>query len=111
MDKPKKQDTTTGNGFTKTPILASADDRMAAQSQPSRTFTSIGEGSTKPVSIPEALSLLQTLCLDLRSMECVTILAAKNNRVYAVIELPASIGTAAMENGHLTINKKPVVSL
>src|SRR5678816_3114728 len=108
MDKSKKQDTTTGNGSIVTPILASANALTVEQSQPSLKPTSIGEGSTKPVSLPEALSLLQTLCLDLRSMGCELAILARNNRLYIVLDPPASIESLDMKNGHITINNKPV---
>ena len=110
MANSKKQDTNTGNGRTKTPILASEKDPTAEQSKPSQPRTSIGEGSTKPVSIPEALSLLQTLCLDLRSMDCEVAILAKGNRVYVIGAIPASIGNLKMsDTGHILLNGKPVL--
>ena len=108
MAKPRKQDTTTGNGFTKTPILASGHDPTEAQLPPSQRPTSIGEGSTKPVSITEALSLLQTLCLDLRSLDCHTAILAKDRRAYIILEVPASIGDLSMKDGHIALDGVPV---
>lgn len=111
MDKQRKLEDTIGNGSTKSPILVSAEDPMAAQSKPSQPLTSIGEGSTKPVTIAEALSLLQTLTLDMRSLNCRAAILARKGRIYFVIEPPASIGEVGVNLGHVTINNKPVVTL
>ena len=108
MAKPRKQVITTGNGSTK-PILAQGKDPTAEQSQPSQPLTSIGVESMKPVSIPEALSLLQTLCLDLRALGCEMAILARNNRLYIIGAIPASIGKLAMDEGHITINGFPVL--
>ena len=102
----KKQDTTTGNGVTK-PILAGKDHTEEGL-KPSQASTSIAEGSTKPVSIQEALSLLQTICLDLRAMGSEVSILAKDKRVYVVIEVPASIGKMGMKEGHITAGGLPV---
>lgn len=110
MANSKRQDTNTGNGHTKTPILASEKDHTGEQLKPSQPRTSIGEGSTKPVSIPEALSLLQTLCLDLRSLDCEVAILAKGNRLYMIGAIPASIGSLKMsDTGHILLNGKPVL--
>ena len=108
MAKHKKQFITTGNGSIK-PILAEEKDPTAAQSQQSPASTSIGEGSTKPVSIQEALSLLQTLCFDLRSMGSQVSILAKGKRLYIILEAPASIATLQMVDGHIEANGKPVL--
>ena len=108
MAKQKKQVITTGNGSTK-PILAQGKDHTAEQSQQSPASTSIGEGSTKPVSIQEALSLLQTLCFDLRSMGSQVSILAKGKRLYIILEAPASIATLQMVDGHIEANGKPVL--
>ena len=108
MAKQKKQVITTGNGSTK-PILAEGKDHTAEQLQPSPASTSIGEGSTKPVSIQEALSLLQTLCFDLRSMGSQVSILAKGRRLYIILEAPASIATLQMVDGHIEANGKPVL--
>lgn len=102
----KKQGITTGSGVTK-PILA-GKDHTAEGLKPSQASTSIAEGSTKPVSIQEALSLLQTICLDLRAMGSEVSILAKDKRVYVVIEVPASIGKMGMKDGHITENGLPV---
>lgn len=104
----KKQDTTTGNGYTEIPGTESENAPTEERSKPSHTSTSIEGGSTKPVSLEEALSLLQTLCLDLRSMDCELAILARNRRVYLVIEVPASIGIMGIADGHITINGQPV---
>jgi hypothetical protein len=109
MAKQKKLVGTTGNGHIKTPILESESVHTEVQLKQSQQRTSIAEGSTKPVSIQEALSLLQTLCLDLRSLGCQVSILAKDNRLYLVSETPASIGKLAMKDGHITINNKPVL--
>lgn len=108
MAKQKKQVITTGNGSIK-PILAEEKDHTAVQLQPSPASTSIGEGSTKPVSIQEALSLLQTLCFDLRSMGSQVSILAKGRRLYIILEAPASIATLQMVDGHIEANGKPVL--
>ena len=108
MAKQKKQVITTGNGSTK-PILAQGKDLTAAQLQQFPASTSIGEGSTKPVSIQEALSLLQTLCFDLRSMGSQVSILAKGKRLYIILEAPASIATLQMVDGHIEANGKPVL--
>ena len=109
MAHSKKQNITIGNGSTKTPILASENALTVELSQPSQPLTSIAEGSTKPVSITEALSLLQTLCLDLRSLGCKTAILARKNRLYIISDIPASIGKLDMKDGHITINGLPVL--
>ena len=108
MAKQKKQVITTGNGSTK-PILAEGKDPTAEQLQQFPASTSIGEGSTKPVSIQEALSLLQTLCFDLRSMGSQVSILAKGKRLYIILEAPASIATLQMVDGHIEANGKPVL--
>ena len=108
MAKQKKQVITTGNGSTK-PILAEGKDLTEARLQQSPASTSIGEGSTKPVSIQEALSLLQTLCFDLRSMGSQVSILAKGKRLYIILEAPASIATLQMVDGHIEANGKPVL--
>lgn len=108
MAKSKKQDTIIGSGSTKTPILASENAPTAEQSQPSRTPTSIESGSTKPLSVAETLSLLQTLSFDARSLGCKTAILARGNRVYFGIETPSSIGNLTFDGGHIRINGVPV---
>lgn len=107
MAKPKKQDIIIGSGSTKTPILATENAPTEGLSQPSRSFTSIEEGSTKPLSVLEALSLLQSLCSDLRSLNCHVAILARNDKLYLRIIPSASIGFGFSE-GHITVNGSPV---
>lgn len=108
MEKQKKQAPDTGNGDGKTPILANGLQNMAGKSKPSQPPTSIAANGTKPVSVTETLSLLQTHCLDLRSLGCEVALVAKGNRVYIIVVTPASIGTLTTANGHILANGVPV---
>lgn len=108
MAQRRKQVIITGNGSTK-PILAEGKGHTAELLQPSRTSTSIGEGSTKPVSFQEALSLLQTLCFDLRLMGTQVSILAKGKRLYIILEAPTSIATLQMVDGHIEANGKPVL--
>ena len=108
MEQPKKQTITTGNGSTKTPILANVKDPTAAKSKPSQVSTSIESGNTKPLSIAEALSLLQTICLDLRSMGCEVSILARRNSLYTRVVTPASIGELTIQDGHICIGGVPV---
>lgn len=109
MVNSKKQDITTGSGSTGTPILANAKDLMAEKSAPSLPPTSIAEGNTKPRSLAEALSLLQTNCFDLRSLGCEVSILARKNRIYIIAAIPSDTGVLAMIEGHITINGKPVL--
>lgn len=108
MAQQKRQGITIGNGSTKT-ILAEGKGRMAEKSKLSPVSTSIGEGSTKPVSITEALSLLQTILFDLRGMGSDVSILAKGKRLYVIIEAPASIERLSMIDGHIEVNGKPVL--
>lgn len=108
MAKQKKQVIDTGNGLIKKPILASGKENTAEGLKQSQKSTSIGGGNTKPLSIREALSLLQTLCLDLRGLKCEVAILAKTNRLYIIVSTPASIGELGTKNGHITINELPV---
>ena len=107
MAHSKKLDTNTGNGSIKTPILANGNDLTVEKSKPSQTSTSIGAGSTKPVSLPEALSLLQTLCLDLRSMNCETSILARGRTMYITVRIDTGeLGKS--DTGHILLNGVPV---
>lgn len=107
MAKRGKQEINTGSGPTETPILANVNVPTAEGSKPSQVPTSIAEGSTKPVSLPEALSLLQTNCFDLRSMGCRVSILARNDRLYVILAVPD--GQLKMADGHILLNEKPVV--
>ena len=114
MAHGRKQDTNTGNGSNgKQPILASesASDPTAGGLKLSPASTEIERGSTKPVSVAEALSLLQTLCSDLPSLECKTAILAVDGRLYIRIIPPASIGEATFSDGHIRLDGVPVLDL
>lgn len=115
MASGKRLDTNTGSGSNGkvTPILASgsASDLTAEGLRPSLASTETEQGSTKPVSIPEALSLLQTLCLDLQSLGCKTAILAVDGRLYVRIIPLASIGKATFSDGHIRFNGAPVSDL
>ena len=112
MAQPNSQDTSTGNTHSKTLILAGDADHTVDESKPSQPLTSIESASietVKPVSIQEALSLLQTLCLDLRSMKCDTAILADDRMVYFMVELPILAGKATVtDTGHVALGGVPV---
>ena len=112
MELSNGQGTNTGSGDGKIPILADGQPSTAAKSQPSPKSTSIAEGSTKPVSLAEALSLLQTLCLDLRSLKSEVAILARNKRLYVIVSVPPDTGNLAIsDTGNITINGEPVSKL
>lgn len=111
MESLEKPGTTTGSSVTPTPILASESVPMAEHLELSQPVTSIALGSTKPLSLLEVLSLLQTNCFDLRSMNCEVAILARGKRLYVIAELPASIkDDLAVLDGHITLGGKPVVN-
>lgn len=107
MAQRKKQDITIGNGSTATPILAQENDPTEAQSEQLQASTSIELGSTKPLSLAENLSLLQTICSDFRVLQCQTVILASGNILTLGIKAPASIAFTVV-NGHIRINGSPV---
>jgi len=109
MAVQKRQVITTGSGSTKTPILASGNAPTGEQLKPSQTSTSIESGSTKPLSVAEALSVLQTLCFDLRSMECEVSILARKNRLYLILATPTSSDILQVDDGQIVMNNKPVI--
>lgn len=109
MEQPKKQTITTGNGSTKTPILANENDPMAGALKPSPASTSTAEGSTKPVTLAEALALWQTLCFDLLSMGCKTLIKTRGNNAYMILSLPDGNQLEISDTGHFLLNGSPVV--
>ena len=113
MARGKRQDTNTGSGSNGNPILASGDglDHTAGDLILSRQSSEIGQGSTMPVSLPEALSLLQTLCLDLRSLGCKVAILAVDNRLYVRIIPSASIGKLSYRDDHIRLDGLPVSDL
>ena len=108
MEQPREQDTGIGNGDGNRPILASERQSMVDQSKPSLQSTNTAASNTKPVSLKEALSLLQTLCYDLQSMGCQVSILARKNRFYVVGAVPSDTGTLEIEQGHIVIDGKPV---
>jgi hypothetical protein len=95
MEPQKKPEITTGNGTTETPILANESVPTAAPSQPRPEAASIGQPSiasetngTKPQTLSETVSLLQTDCFDLRSFGCKVAILAKDGKIYLAIEHP-----------------------
>lgn len=95
MASLEKQDTTIGNGTTETPILASENDPTAEQSKQPQEAASIEPASiekqmsgTKPQSLNETVSLLQTDCFDLQEFGCKIAILAKDGKIYIAIEHP-----------------------
>ena len=111
MEQPNEPDTSIGSGDGETPILASGKPSTEAGSKPSRKPSKPAEGNTKPVSIPEALSLLQTLCLDLRSLGCETAILARGSRLYVVLSVPSDTGSVGTRDGHITLGNAPVSNI
>lgn len=111
MESLEKPGITTGSSATPTPILASESDPTVERLAPSQPVTSIVSHSTKPLSLLEVLSLLQTNCFDLRSMNCEVAILARGKRLYVIVNLPTSIGgDLAVSDGHITLDGKPVVN-
>jgi hypothetical protein len=95
MDILEKQDTTTGNGISRTPILQSAAEPTAAKSVPPRKAASIGQSNTasetngtKPQTLSETVSLLQTDFFDLKSFGCKVAILSQGGKIYLAIEHP-----------------------
>lgn len=95
MESLEKQETTTGNGTTETPILESAKDPTAEPSTVPQEAASIAPASietetngTKPQSLNETVSLLQTDCFDLKGFGCKVAILAQNGKLYVAIEHP-----------------------
>lgn len=112
MEPSERQDTSTGSLPTQTPILVNEEDHTEGQSEPSQPLTSIAFPSTRPLSLQEALSLLQTNCFDLRQLKCKVAILARGRRLYIVLAVPDSIecDLAVSEDGHITMCGKPVVN-
>jgi len=111
MAQPRKQETTIGNTAGKAPILASAKPSTAGGLKQSPPDTGKGQSGTKPVSVAEALSLWQTACFDLQSYGFREAILARGNRIFVILEPPASIGSLTFEGGHLKIDGLPVSDL
>lgn len=106
--EPKKPVIITGSIAGEVPILASAKPNTADPLPPSPPPTSIDDGSTKPRSIAEALSLLQTNSFDLRCLGCRVSVLAKEDRLYIIVTLPSNTGKLGMQGGHITLDDVPV---
>lgn len=114
MARGKRPDTNTGNGLNGlNPILASGKGSGPTEegSKLSQTYIETAQGSTKPVSLAEALSLLQTLCLDLRSLGCETAILAKDKRFYMILSVPHDTGKLSYSAGNIMIDNVPVSGL
>jgi len=111
MAKPKRQETSTGNGDGNRPILASEKQSMAGGSKQSPPDLGTGQSDTKPVSVAEALSLWQTACFDLQSYGFKAAILARDNRLFMILAPPASIGNLTFEAGHLKLDGVPVSDL
>ncbi len=95
MEKQEKPDITTGNGITKIPILASENALTVDPSQPRPKAASIVQpntasetNGTKPQSLSETVSLLQSDCFDLKSYGCKVAILARDGKIYLAIEHP-----------------------
>jgi hypothetical protein len=95
METLEKLDTTTGNGTTETPILASEEGHTEAPSQALPEAGSIAPASisketngTKPQTLAETVSLLQTDCFDLRAFGCKVVILARDGKIYVAIDHP-----------------------
>lgn len=98
MDTPEKQDITTGNGITPTPILASENAPTEAQSKGRRKAASIespntlsATSGTKPQTLKETVSLLQTDCFDLKTFGCKVVILSRDGKIYIAIEHPEHV--------------------
>lgn len=111
MESLEKQDTTTGNGTTPTPILASAADPTEAQSKQHQEAASIapsntanGTSGTKPQTLAETVSLLQTDCFDLRAFGCKVAILARNGKIYIAIEHPEHAFDFDTDKGNILVD-------
>jgi hypothetical protein len=105
MDKPEKQDSTTGKPPEPTPILASEKGSMAARSKPARTKN---ESASTEVAL--ILALLQTDFSDLQSKGLRVAILARENRLYASIEWEGhALDVIDTGKKSITLDGKPVV--
>jgi hypothetical protein len=111
MELLEKPDITTGNGTSKTPILASAAEPTAVKSPRPRKADSIEPSNTaketngtKPQTLAETVSLLQTDCFDLRSFGCKVAILSKDGKIYLAIEHPAHTLDFDTDKGNITID-------
>ncbi len=111
MVKQRKQETSTGSGDGKAPILASGKQNTEVGLKPSQVSTEAAQTDIKPVSLSETLSLWQTACFDLQSQGFKVAILARDNRLFLLAQPPASIGKLTFEGGHLRLDGVPVSDL
>ena len=102
MDKPERQDTTTGKNDGQTPILASGGQGTAAESKPART-------RSESSSIASTLSLLQNDYSELQSLGLKIAILARENKLYFVVELPKHELGFDTGTGHILLDGVPVL--
>lgn len=111
MAKSKKLASNTGNGAGNRSILADAKQNTGEELKPFPASIENAQSATLPVSATEALSLWQTASYDLQVHGFEVAILTRNRRIYALIQLPASIGDVAFSDGHLRIDGVPVSDL
>ena len=111
MDTLEKQEITTGNGTTEIPILASENAPTAAPSpQPpdpasiAPSNTASETNGTKPQTLGETVSLLQTDCFDLKSFGCKVAILARDGKLFIAIEHPDHAFGFDTGKGHILID-------
>jgi hypothetical protein len=111
MESLEKQDITTGNGITKTPILASESAPTVDPSPQPRKAASTAPASiksetngTKPQTLNETVSLLQSDCFDLRAFGCKVAILAKGGKIYLAIEHPEHIFDFDTDKGNILVD-------
>jgi hypothetical protein len=115
MESLEKQDITIGNGTTKTPILASENAPTEAKSLQPQEAASIESSSTskqtngtKPLTLNETVSLLQTDCFDAREFGCKVAILARDGKIYIAIEHPEHKFGFDTGKGNITVDGVPV---
>lgn len=115
MESLEKQDITIGNGTSKTPILARENAPMEEKSpQPQEAAsiesknTSKQTNGTKPLTLNETVSLLQTDCFDAREFGCKVAILAKDGKIYIAIEHPEHKFGFDTGKGNITVDGVPV---
>lgn len=105
MDKPEKQDTTTGKQPEPTPILARGKGSTAASSKAAQI-----KSDNASTEIALILALLQTDLSDLQSRGCRVAILARENRLYASIEWEGhALGVGDTGKKSILLDGKPVV--
>ena len=113
MAPRKKQAGTTGNGITKTPILANEKDHTEELSTPSQAPASIESKNTsgeseplKPRSLSETVSLLQSDLFDLKSFGCKLAIVASQGKMFIAIEHSERAFGFDTDKGNILIDGK-----